>query len=435
MLASLRSPGPVLAILAILSAPALAHADASTDPDADCSDDPAPADGGTFATRLADAMATCDASGTCNTDDPPARGPTGAFHAETVTLGLEGQTDDGSGVAAGWVTGEAGARGGWHRGIQGCVHGRLAAGATTHVQSSWSVVFPFWFTGIGLAFDQAYDLRPALSTSRVWLRRDYTYDRMHAAMAVTSWRSGDGSTGAVIPVEVTTGWREQPDGTRARAAQQTVTMSLFEHEGASHVTVLRFEDQLLYPDGIPPDGVAPAAVGKRPAIEVGRFDPLDLDLRLGDHLRGEASAGWAWSSLPLRCEACAGYVGAVGVTGRAAGGTWHVRSERSAALAVDARVVVEDRVTLAYAHPHRHGDYRIGAWSALTRTTAADETHVVATGGGEASVDWRLAERLLLSVDAEAGRSYYARLDGDPAPVAEPGARLGIRLEQRFGHR
>ena len=57
----------------------------------------------------------------------------------------------------------------------------------------------------------------------------------------------------------------------------------------------------------------------------------------------------------------------------------------------------------------------------------------VAIGGVVVGLEAALAGGLELTVDLEAGRSYYARLDGDPAPVAEPVARLGVALSRSFG--
>ena len=43
-----------------------------------------------------------------------------------------------------------------------------------------------------------------------------------------------------------------------------------------------------------------------------------------------------------------------------------------------------------------------------------------------------LPEAVRLALDVEVARSYYARLDGDPAPTPELAGQGTIKLERRF---
>jgi hypothetical protein len=187
----------------------------------------------------------------------------------------------------------------------------------------------------------------------------------------------------------------------------------------------RFEDQSLYARGFPRDVNAPPPPAD---MEVVRFDPLTIRLPLGGRVYAAVTGGWLGTSQPLHCEACARGVGSVEV----GTGAWVARAARSAQLAIDGRIVVEDRVSAGYHLVSADYTLRADAFTALTRTTATGEGRIVATGGAALGLDLPLAYDFGMSADVEAGRTYYARLDADPTPTPETAARAELRLVRRF---
>jgi hypothetical protein len=180
----------------------------------------------------------------------------------------------------------------------------------------------------------------------------------------------------------------------------------------SHLEVLPITIATMYPHG-PGTDAAPLPISS----ELTRVDAVDLSSRHGD-LTYDVAVGALFASHPIHLPVA----GSLGI----AVGPWSARVERSAYLAMDNSLTIEDRISGAY----RDGRWRAGAFAALTH--ASDEPRAQVTGGGSAGLDVALPEEVKLAVDVEVARSYYARLDGDPRPTPEL-AELGtVRLERHF---
>ena len=157
---------------------------------------------------------------------------------------------------------------------------------------------------------------------------------------------------------------------------------------------------------------------RRPSRRAGSTGSISFDVvhQSGD-VTFELALGGVWASSQLKCRACAPVVATAAMSWRAAGATWSARAERSAQLAMDDTVTVEDRLTAGVVLPEQGYALRASAFAALTRTTGAPALQL--TGGGAVGVDVALPEKVQLAVDASLARSYYGRLDGDPAPAPE----------------
>jgi hypothetical protein len=394
--------------------------------------------GGTFSTMIAESMADCLGDPACAGGAGVARPPppSGRFADVAATIGVQSDTrasDGASRTGDAWLVGSGAVNAGWRRGPKACASGRAALGTESHVESNVGVAFPWTFVAVMIGGGQRWQVRPALSSPRVWLRRTFVENHVHAQMAFGVWRHASGGVSAIVPARIETSYRRQLDGTPEPGVSQRIALSMYEHAGSvTRVEVLRFAIESYYPDGIPPETV-PDDMSRRPPIGIMRFDPLVLATRSGDH-ELELDAGIVSSDEPLDCRGCAPVVGTLAAGVRRGDDAWHARYDRDAHLAFDARVVVEDRLAVRYRHALGRHAVRLDGFAALTRTTAMTERDPVATGGVVAGVEAALAHGLALAVDVEAGRSYYARLDGDPTPVAEPVARLGVALSRSFGN-
>jgi hypothetical protein len=118
---------------------------------------------------------------------------------------------------------------------------------------------------------------------------------------------------------------------------------------------------------------------------------------------------------------------------------WQVRADRTAFLAIDDVVTIEDRLTAGYQRPRGRHTLRATGFAAATRTSPLAPTieppsgAVTATGGVALALDLALPQGVTMTTELEVARSFYARLDGSVTPIAEPAARLGVVLARRFG--
>ncbi len=431
----------------MLAAPA--HADEPA-----CPLDMFDAAGGTWSTMIAESVAACMADPACAgaaaaaegaegaegpppLRPPPPPAPRGRFADAAATIGVRSDTRASAGQARttdASLVGSGAANAGWRRGLQACASGRGALGTDSQLESSFGVAFPWTVVAVAFGGGQRWHVRPALSSPRIWLRRAFVENHAHAHAAFGVWRHASGGVSAIVPARIETSWRRQLDGPRTPGVSQQIAFSIYEHAGrAVRVEVLRFAVDNYHPDGLPSETMTEDPP-RRPPIGVMRFDPLVLALGgAGDHeLDVELDAGFLSADEPLDCRACAPVAGPLAIGATRADHTWQVRFDRDAHLAVDARVAVEDRLSVRHRQAVGRHTVRLDGFGAFTRTSAAGERGLVATGGIAAGFDAVLPGGLALALDVEAGRSYYARLDGDQAPVAEPVARLGVTLSRSF---
>lgn len=434
-LPSLRSLSSVAAALAVtlIAAPARAEEPA-------CPLDMFDAAAGTWSTKIADAITDCLADPGCARDagveptPPRPRPPSGRFADVAATIGVRSDaraSEHAARTGDAWLVGSGAVNAGWRGGPKACASGSAALGTEPHVESNLGVAFPWTFVSVMIGGGQRWQVRPALSSPRIWMRRAFVENHVHAQMAFGVWRHASGGVSAIVPARIETSHRRQLDGPPDPGVSQRLALSIYEHAGAvTRVEILRFAIDSYYPDGIPPETV-PDHMARRPPIGIVRFDPLVLATRRGDH-ELELDAGFLSADEPLACRGCAPVAGTLALGGRRGDDTWHARYDRDAHLAVDARVAVEDRLSVRYRHALGRHAVRVDGFAALTRTSAEGERDPVTTGGVVVGLEAALAHGVGLAVDLEAGRSYYARLDGDPAPVAEPVARLGVTLSRSF---
>ena len=453
---------PTLAAALMLAAPARADEPA-------CPLDMFDAAAGTWSTMLADTVAACMADPACSGAPPageagaagaagaaeadsgaagvppprqplprraiPLGGPSGRFADAAATIGVTSDTRASAGrTADAWLVGSGAANLGWRRGLQACASGRGALGTDSQLESSFGVAFPWTFVAIALGGGQRWHVRPPLSSPRIWLRRAFIENHVQAHAAFGVWRHASGGVSAIMPVRMAISSRRQLDGPPEPGVSQKIALSIYEHAGrATRVEVLRFAIDNYHPDGLPSE-IMPEVTPRRPPIGVMRFDPLVLSAHgIGDYdLDLELDAGLLAADEPLDCRGCAPVAGTLAIGATREDHTWQVRFERDAYLAVDARVAVEDRLSLRHRQAVGRHTVRLDGFGAFTRTSAAGERGLVATGGVAAGFDAALPGGFALALDLEAGRSYYARLDGDQAPVAEPVARLGVSLSRSF---
>jgi hypothetical protein len=433
---SLPSVAAALAIT-LIAAPARAEEPA-------CPLDMFDAADGTWSTWVADTIADCLADPVCaqSSGVPPAPPrpprpprPSGRFADAGATIGVRSDaraSDPEARTADAWLVGSGAVKAGWRGGPKACASGRAALGTESHVESNLGVAFPWTFVSVMLGGGQRWQVRPALSSPRIWMRRAFVENHVHAQMAFAVWRHAGGGVSAVAPARIETSSRRQLDELPDRGVSQRIALSIYEHAGKdTRVEVLRFAIDNFFPDGIPPEA-GPDPMARRPPVGLVRFDPLVLAMRRGDR-ELELDAGLLSADEGLDCRGCAPVAGTLAAGLRRGDDVWRARYDRDAYLAVDARVTVEDRLSVGYRHALGRHAVRIDGFAALTRTTAMGERDPVATGGVTVGVDAALGHGLELAVDVEAGRSYYARLDGDPVPAAEPVARLGVALSRSFG--
>lgn len=438
---------PALAAAAL----ALAHAaPARADDEPACPLDMFDAASGTWSTKLAETMDACAGDPACSggaTAEPGAppsltapmqpvqpavpRGRAGRFATAGAAIGVASDTRAGgeARTSDAWLVGEGTARAGWRRGLQACASGRGALGTDSQIESSFGVAFPWLFLAVAIGGGQRWHVRPELASPRVWLRRAVVENYMHAQAAFGVWRHASGGVSAIVPLRVETSARQQLDGPPTPGVSQQLTVSMYEYAGTNvDLELLRLAVDYYYPEGIPSETMPD---NRHPGLELARIDPLALAIRGERQL--EVDLGFLSGEEPLVCRGCAPVVGTLALGLSRGDHLWQLRLERGAHLAFDARVTVEDRVSMRYRQALGRHTVRLDGFGALTRTTAEGERGLVGTGGIAAGFDAALTRGLTLALDVEAGRSYYARLDSDQAPVAEPVARLGVSLAHRFG--
>lgn len=375
--------------------------------------DAAPATG---ATQIAQAIdrgcVEGSAAGECGQRiaDPPPRERHGFIAGGQAALGALGEAhSDGDTLSAGELA--ASGRVGWRSGLQACGSTDVVAGIESRGDTAFHVVFPWPFFETGIfGFEQQWQLRPRLDSSRIYLRRLYSSTEVQAGVSVVAWAHQDGGGAAVLPFRIRSMQRDQ---VRSNATLETVRFSAYEStHPTSHLEVLPVTITTMYP--YEPRINAP---GPAPSSELARVDAVALTHRYGD-LTIEAAGGALFAMHPIAMPVA----GALGLMW----GPWSARVERSAFLAMDDSITIENRFSAAY----HEGIWRAGAFAALTHTSHDPAPQL--TGGGSAGVDVALPEKVKLALDVEVARSYYARLDSDAAPTPELAGVGTVKLSRSF---
>lgn len=371
--------------------------------------DPAPGTGGTQLAKAFDnALVNGCEGGVCPASIPSPRERHGFIAAGEATAGTIGQTSsDGDALGAGQLA--ANGRAGWRSGLQACGSTNVIAGTESRGDSSFHVVFPWPFVETAMIGGaQQWQLRPRLDASRIYLRRLYSQSEFSGGIGVYVWAHKDGGAGAVLPLRFSDMRRDQDT---SGATLETVRFSAYEStRPRGHLEVLPVAMTTMYPHGIGPTGGYASS-------ELTRVDAADIT-RTVHGVTYEASLGALFGSRPIHMPVA----GALGI----AWGPWSARLSRSAFLAMDDSITIENRASAAY----RDGRWRAGAFAALTHTS--DQPRAQLTGGGSAGVDVTLPEEVKLAVDVEVARSYYARLDADPLPRPELAGVGTVQLSRTF---
>jgi len=204
-------------------------------------------------------------------------------------------------------------------------------------------------------------------------------------------------------------------------------MSFFESNSAdTHVEIVPMDFEASYPNGLGTANAPNAASTTVATLEVADVSTTIAGVRWGAAIGGAFVDGTA----DHICGGCTPIVGKVSAAIPVAGGTLGVAAERSAHLAMDEVVTVEDRVSADYKRDSQHHALRAAAFAALTRTSANDKPEL--TGGSSVGLDVKLPEKIVAAFDLAVARSYYGRLDGDVAPTPQLAGLGTMSLERRF---
>jgi len=390
-------------ILLSLAIAAPAHAD-------DCDLlDPAT---GTGATQIAKAMDNAlvngCAGGVCPMDLPSPREHHGFFVGGAATAGTIGQArSDGEALSGGTLVADG--RLGWRSGIQACGSTNVIAGTESRGDTQFHIVFPWpFFETAELGFEQQWQLRPRLDDSRIYLRRLYSSTEFQGGIAPVAWAHKDGGNAAVLAFRFDNMTRDQD---RSGAILETMRLAAYESTRPnSHIEIVPVTWSTMYPHGVTDTGGVASS-------ELTRLDAADVTFRRGA-ITYDAALGALFATQHLSVPVA----GALGI----AWGPWSARASRSAFLAMDDSITIENRATAAY----NDGRWRAGAFASLTHTS--EQPHAQLTGGGSAGVDVALPEQVKLALDVEVARSYYARLDADPLPRPEFASVGTVQLSRTF---
>ncbi|CAN5404118.1 hypothetical protein BH11MYX1_BH11MYX1_11890 [soil metagenome] len=318
---------------------------------------------------------------------------------------------------------------GWHRGFQLCGHADVVAGTESRSTTSFGFEFPWIFGAVSMQVDQEIQARPRLDAGRLWLRRPYAMNAVHVGTAVAMWR-GDGPDPTVHSVFALRYTTTQQSQDRFKSVLSDVAFAMYEAiDTRTRLDVFLTELESFYPHGIDANGTGLVST------ELVRFDPLDVSHVFRDHTItaafGFVGASGASEAAPALCGGgCLPIVGSVHVAWPALGGTLGLGVERSAHVAMDDVITVEDRTSADYRRESPHHTLRASAFAALTRTSAT--LTAIPTGGASVGIDLPLPEKLALAIDLAGARSYYGRLDSALAPSPELAGSATVRLERRF---
>jgi hypothetical protein len=300
--------------------------------------------------------------------------------------------------------------------------------------------------GFSVQHHLEYDVEPALSSRRAWIRRRVTG---HTLTFAGSIFEGNDSTlpygAALFPYTVAFDFNDQAGDSRV--------VWRFDFEGV-RITPPRtiisgppdHPDMLIH---IPADDLAvgglfafgtttDAASTHGGGLDFARLDGLELP----GGVVLDAKIGLAFGSVSPRGEAAdrpnvdvtspRGYVGASYATAPA---RYTGRLTRDVFATFDGALAIEDRLTTGVELKRWVPGVTVTAFAAYTSLYNLEGGGGDWTAGAAASRTWQLGRHLAFAVTAEAARSYYARLD-DPmvtAPVPEAAARVMAVVTARAG--
>ncbi|HEX7701487.1 MAG TPA: hypothetical protein VF403_12210, partial [Kofleriaceae bacterium] len=204
-------------------------------------------------------------------------------------------------------------------------------------------------------------------------------------------------------------------------------MSFYEHnDGDTHVEIIPMEFEARYPNGFGGANAPNPATSTLTTLEV-----ADVEVTAsGIHWGAAFGGAFAWGSADQICHGCTPIVGKLSAALPVAGGTLTTAVARSAHMAMDDVIAVEDRVSADFKRDSQHHALRAAAFAALTRTSTIDKPEL--TGGSSIGLDLKLPQKIVAAFDLAVARSYYSRLEGDVAPTPQLAGLGTMSLERRF---
>jgi hypothetical protein len=168
-------------------------------------------------------------------------------------------------------------------------------------------------------------------------------------------------------------------------------------------------------------------------LELGRH--LELDAELGFAGTGESRGAPATMTTPPALVGRSATTGRLALYGRFGRVRAALTAERTLLPTIDLGLTLDSRVTGSMVGALGETDVTIHGFGARTERTGTDGvTTTDATYGGGLIVARRLPHRLSVEARGELARSFYASLDGAPPRVA-PGARAMLSMRLELGRR
>jgi hypothetical protein len=383
--------------------------------------------------------------------------PRNGFHADAFVSG--GATGDTTGERLGVVTaGGSLATGGLsdrcrYLSVEGAVSSSAAeTGSTTSASSTATVclfkndVVNLGAPGFAISHHLEYDVKPALSARRLWLRRRFTGQRISvegSAFEAHDVRLPYGA--AIFPyrVDVDLGaqegeqrvlWSFETEGLRITPPRAIVMGDIYAPDAIIRIPADDLALLGLFVRGTDTE-LAQIIVG---GLDLGRIAGLSL----GRGWTLDAKLGFAFGSVSPHASMVAtvdvttprGFVAATLSTEHV---QWTGRFEHDAQPTFDAAIAVEERATSTAVMKRWLPGVELAGFFAYTRLYEVSGTTGDWTGGASVKRAWQLGDHLTFAVSGEVARSYYARLDAatDARPVPETAARAMATLTARVGTR
>lgn len=306
-------------------------------------------------------------------------------------------------------------------------------GATAAIESCLFRAGKVGVTAPGLTVrqDLAYEARPALSASRTLLARRYTGGTLRVDGSVFEGMSSPEWGSALMSYRVELDQIDQGDRRQRRWGLSIDTVRYLPPRAIVWDGTIQDPKVIV---GLPADELSFLGVFIRDAWQgryhvkagglmfarlVGYEAPnglvVDAELKLGG---GDV---WEYDEMGepdvqrVSVFTPTGYAGVAGALGRLG---WSVRYSRDLYPAFDGALVLEDRLDGAL----DLAGITLAGYTAYTQVGAVGTTSAW-TGGASLSRGFDLGDHASLLLAAEAGRSWYARVDTADAPRPEPAAR------------
>jgi len=303
--------------------------------------------------------------------------------------------------------------------------------------------------GLTVTHHLEYDVRPALSSRRTWLRR------RHSGQSVTV----DGSAfegkdsqlpyaSALFPYHVAVDKNAQEGNGQAvwmvsvdiEAVTFTPPRTIIMGDPHAPAALIHIPaDELailgLFIRTAQADGGLDVTVG---GLDLGRIDGLDVAPNVTLDAKVGLALGSIWDRSGPEPQSIAdvtsprGYLGATFTWEPA---TWTARYTRDVSPTFDGAIAIEDRLSHAVQLHRGLPGVQLTGFAAYTTLYEMAGTTGDWTGGATVARTWDLGDHLSFLVSGEVARSYYARLDADARPVPEAAARVMAVLSARAGTR